>query len=107
VQLTEDLHFGRTAWVRPCLTPLRSRYGRVPPEYSIWSGDLALLAAGLAWGWLASWMSLKIVYLLMRWLFSLVGPSGPGGSGEDRRTTGAPARERGAAPDRWPGAIRE
>jgi hypothetical protein len=42
----------------------------VPPEYSIWSGDLALLAASLAWGWLASWTSLKIVYLLMRWLFS-------------------------------------
>jgi hypothetical protein len=27
---------------------------------------------GLARRWLASWMPLKIAYLLMRWLFSLV-----------------------------------
>jgi hypothetical protein len=37
-----------------------------------WVGDLPFLTAGLARRWLASWMLLKIVYLLMRWLFSLV-----------------------------------
>jgi hypothetical protein len=34
--------------------------------------DLPFLAVGLARRWLASWMPLKIVCLLMRWLFSLV-----------------------------------
>src|ERR1039457_5006380 len=37
-----------------------------------WVVDLPFLAVGLAPRWLASWMPLKIVYLLMRWLFSLV-----------------------------------
>jgi hypothetical protein len=37
-----------------------------------WVGDLPFLAVGLARRWLASRMLLKIVNLLMRWLFSLV-----------------------------------
>jgi hypothetical protein len=43
----------------------------VPPGYSIAWVDLPFMAAGLGRWWLAGWVLLKIVYLLMRWLFGL------------------------------------
>jgi DNA invertase Pin-like site-specific DNA recombinase len=46
-------------------------YDPVPPGYSIAWVELPFMAAGLGRWWLAGWVLLKIVYLLMRWLFGL------------------------------------
>jgi hypothetical protein len=77
----------------------------VPLEYSNGRVDLPLLAACLALRWLAGRLPLKIVYLLMRWLFGLVVLASRGDRGKDAELFGAPARERGAAPEHRPGAV--
>jgi hypothetical protein len=62
--LIDDLVTARIIAIPP-------RPGPVPPGYSIAWVDLPFIGRRAGRWWLAGWVLLKIVYLLMRWLFGL------------------------------------